>query len=348
MIKKFFLTVAAGIIFILLLAVVIGGFNNSNVNNTDKNENTDEDLSKYSVDPSDIVFDKSNGGGENIKVYLTKEKKIIALSLEEYVRGVVCGEMPAEYNIEALKAQAVAARTFAMAHMEIYGGKKYNKAKGADVTDDVNCQVYMSKNKRLDSWNKKYDGQYWNKITNAVQSTEGQVLKYKEKLIMEPYYFAVSSGKTEDAAQVFGNSEPYLKSVVSNGDENAPKYKTQVKITYGEFIKGIKDAYKNSNINIFNVRSQVKIINRTGSGAVKEIKVGNETITGNKFRGIFQLNSANFNIYFHLTNIEVDCTGYGHNLGMSQYGANEMAKKGNDYKDILTYYYQGISIGKIK
>lgn len=348
MIKKFFLTVVAGIIFILLLAVVIGGFNNSNVNNTDKNENTDEDLSKYSVDPSDIVFDKSNGGGENIKVYLTKEKKMITLSLEEYVRGVVCGEMPAEYNIEALKAQAVAARTFAMAHMEVYGGKKYSKAKGADVTDDINCQVYMDKNKRLNSWNKKYEGKYWNKITEAVQATEGQVLKYNGKLVMEPYYFAVSSGRTEDSVQVFGDSEPYLKSVVSSGEEDAPKYKTETKISYGTFIDEIKGVYKDLDINYFNLKSKIKIVSRTSSGAVKEVKIGNETITGNKFRNILQLNSANFNIKFHLTYIEIECIGYGHNVGMSQYGANVMAKNGKQYKDILTYYYQGVSVEKIK
>lgn len=347
MVKKFFITVVAGIIFIIFLAVVVGGFGNGN-NNIDNDKNTGQDLSKYSVKPSDIVFNKSNGGGENINVYLTKEKKIITLSLEEYVRGVVCGEMPAEYNVEALKAQAVAARTFAMAHMEVYGGKKYSKAHSADVTDDVSCQVYIDKNKILKSWDKKYSGQYWNKITEVVQTTEGQVLKYNGKLVMEPYYFAVSSGKTEDAAQVFGNSEPYLRSVISAGEENAPKYKTNVKLSYSKFISEIKNSYKSVDLNIFNVSDKVKIINRTNSGTVKEIKLGSETVSGNKFRNMLQLNSANFNIYFHLTNVEIDCIGYGHNVGMSQYGANLMAKNGKRYKDILTYYYSGVSVGKIE
>lgn len=350
MIKKFFIAVAAVIIFILFSAVIIGGFNNNDISKEDKSKNNtrNKDLNKYSIKPTDIIFDKSNGGGENIRVYLTKEKKIISLSLEEYVRGVVCAEMPAEYGVEALKAQAVAARTFAMAHMETYGGKKYSKAKGADITDDVNCQVYIDKNKVLSSWDKKYSGQYWNKITEAVQDTEGQVLKYNGKLVMEPYYFAVSSGKTDDAKEVFGNSEPYLKSVASPGEENAPKYETKVKMSYSSFIEVIKNTYKNAGINVFNIRNNVKIISRTDSGGIKEIKLGNETVTGNQFRKILQLNSANFNIYFHFTNVEIDCFGYGHNVGMSQYGADLMAQKGKDYKQILTYYYRGVNVEKMQ
>lgn len=346
MIKKLLFAIIMGILFIFAIAIVIGGFNNTNSNMGEKNT-VPEDLSKYDINPTDITFDKKNGGGETIKVYLVKENKIKALSLEDYTRGVVCAEMPAEFNIEAIKAQAIAARTFAMAHMEAYGGKKYEKAKGADVTDNEKCQVYIDKDSRLRSWPAKQAGQYWNKITEAVQATEGQIIKYNGKLVMEPYYFAISSGKTEDCVEVFGDYEPYLKSVVSPGEEIAPKYKSQVKVSYNSFISNIEKEYANCNINFFNVRNEVKIIKRTTAGSVNEVKIGKEIITGSKFRNLMKLNSANFDIIFNLTNVEIDCIGYGHDVGMSQWGANVMAKGGKNYKDILTHYYRGVTVEKM-
>lgn len=341
MIKKFFITLLIGIIFIIIAPLLIGGLG-TGVNQSTNSTNSSEDLHKYNTKTSDIVFNNNNGN-PNIKVYITKEKKIQELNLEEYVRGVVSAEMPAEFNIEALKAQAVAARTFAAAHMEAFGGKKYPKAKGADVTDTVDCQVYIDKAASL----KKIPEQYWNKVIEAVQDTKGQVLTYKGKLVMEPYYFATSSGKTEDSVQVFGSEEPYLKSVSSPGEEQAPKYKSQVSMSYNKFLNIIKSEYPDSNLNALNIRSQVKILSRLAGGSVDNIKIGNVTISGIKFRSYFGLNSANFNITFHIMNIEIDCCGYGHDVGMSQWGANAMAKLGSNYRNILSHYYQGVSVQNI-
>lgn len=344
MLKNFFITVSLGIIFILFAAMFIGGIGN-NVNYDNKNNN---ELEKYDINPTDIVFNKNNGGGATIKVYITKEKKIKEVALEEYTRGVVSAEMPAEFNIEALKAQAVAARTFAAAHMEVYGGKKYPGANGADVTDTVNCQVYMNKDTRLNSWPKNLSGQYWNKITQAVQETSGQVLKYNGELVKYPYYFAISSGKTENSKDIFGDDEPYLKSVSSPGEDiDGNKYKSQVKMSYSSFVNKVKSVYSNSNLNIFNVRSSIKVISRTEAGSVKEVKIGNNTITGSRFRSMMGLNSANFAINYNITGIEINCVGYGHDVGMSQWGANVMSRQGKNYKDILTHYYNGVSIEKI-
>lgn len=343
MLKNFFITVSLGIAFILLVAVFIGGIGN-NVGYDNKNNN---EVKKYDISPTDVVFDKNNGGGATIRVYITKEKKIKELALEEYIRGVVSAEMPAEFDIEALKAQAVAARTFAAAHMDVYGGKKYPGANGADVTDTVNCQVYMDKDSRLSSWPKGLSGQYWNKVTDAVQETNGQVLEYNGKLVTEPYYFAISSGKTENGKDILGDDEPYLKSVSSPGEEIAPKYKSQVKISYSSFVNKVKSEYSNSNLNLYNVKSSINIISRTDAGSVKAIKIGNNTITGPKFRTMMGLNSANFSINFNITGIVINCVGYGHDVGMSQWGANIMSKQGKNYKDILTHYYNGVSIEKI-
>lgn len=346
MIKNFFITVSLGIIFILFLAVFIGGVG-SNSGYIDKSNKGSSQLERYDINPNDVVFDKNNGGGANIKVYISKEKKIKELALEEYTRGVVAAEMPVEFNIEALKAQAVAARTFAVAHMEVYGGKKYPKANGADVTDTVDCQVYMDKDTRLSNWPKSSSGEYWNKITQAVQDTSGQVLKYNGKLVTDPYYFSTSSGKTENGKDILGADEPYLKSVLSPGEESTPKYKSQVRLSYISFVSKVKSQYSNSNLNIFNVKGSINIISRTDAGSVKEIKVGNNTITGAKFRTMMGLNSANFSINYNITEVVINCVGYGHDVGMSQWGANVMSKQGKNYKDILTHYYSGVSIEKI-
>jgi stage II sporulation protein D len=250
--------------------------------------------------------------------------------MEEYTRGVVASEMPAEFNIEALKAQAIAARTFAAAHMDSYGGKPYHGAKGADVTDTVDCQVYMAKDDRLKSWPQRLSGEYWNKITEAVQSTEGEVLKYHGKLIMEPLY------------------EQYLKSVISSGEETEKKYNSVVKISYGDFINRIKKTYSNSDLNYLNIRNSIQILSKTKAGGVKEIKLGKNTITGIKFRSIMGLNSTNFSVKYNITSLEIDCTGYGHDVGMSQNGANVMAKNGKTCSEILQHYYTGITLGKLE
>lgn len=345
MLKKFTMVIFIGILFVITVSVFIGGIS-SNMDKGKENS-AGEVIEKYNFKPNDIVFNNSNGGGYDINVYITKEKTIKQLSMEEYTRGVVAGEMPAEFNLEALKAQAIAARTFAAAHMVSYGGKPYYGAKGADVTDTVECQVYIDKRNILNSWPKKSAGEYWNKITEAVQDTQGEVLNYKGKLVMEPLYFSVSSGKTEDSKDVIGDNEPYLKSVLSSGEEMAQKYKSVVKISYVNFINKINQTYSNSNLNYFNIRSSVEILSRTKGGGVKAIKIGRNTITGTKFRSIMGLNSTNFSVKYNITCLEIDCTGYGHDVGMSQWGANVMAKNGKTYIDILNHYYTGISIEKL-
>ena len=348
MLKKFIIIIFIGIMFVLTVSVLIGGFSGDTDKDNNKINKAGDDIEKYKFKPNDIVFNKSNGVGASIKVYITKDKEIKELSMEEYTRGVVASEMPAEFNIEALKAQAIAARTFAAAHMDSYGGKPYHGAKGADVTDTVDCQVYMAKDDRLKSWPQRLSGEYWNKITEAVQSTEGEVLKYHGKLIMEPLYFSVSSGKTEDSKEVIGDDEPYLKSVISSGEETDKKYKSVVKISYGDFINKIKKTYSNSDLNYLNIRNSIQILSKTKAGGVKEIKLGKNTITGIKFRSIMGLNSTNFSVKYNITSLEIDCTGYGHDVGMSQNGANVMAKNGKTCSDILHHYYTGITLGKLE
>ena len=297
-----------------------------------KNDNTSK--KEYLLDENTIV-----NAPINMKVYSSKEGKIKKLDLEEYIYGVVSAEMPANFELEALKAQAVAARTYALS-------KKINKcsnSKGADICDTVHCQVYMEKEERFKGWSNKAET-YWNKIVQAVDYTKGVVLTYDRKLVLNPQFFATSSGKTEDNKDVFASNIPYLKSVNSPGEEIAPKFKSKVEISYEKFINKINSTYKKAKMKNSNVKNQVKIINRTDGGGVEKIQLGKTSISGIEFRKLFNLNSSNFNIKFNSNNIEILCKGYGHGVGMSQWGANAMAKNGDGFDKILTHYYTGVKL----
>lgn len=340
---KIIAAVFGGMLLIILFAyVIVGSDTNSNAK-----KSSEYNVNKFNIKPNDIVFSQSNNGGPIIKVYITKEKKICEMCLEEYVRGVVSAEMLPTFELEALKAQAVAARTYAIAHLTQYGGTPYSKANGADVTDTVDCQVYMTKEDRLNSWPKDVGGEYWNKITSAVQDTQGEVIAYNGNPISDPYYFSTSSGKTEDSVDVFSVNEPYLKSVSSPGEEIAPKYKTSKEIKFKDIIASLNNKYSNIGVTINTLKNSIKIVSRTAGGSVKEIKVGNITMSGVEFRSVFALNSANFDIAYKNDYIIVNCKGYGHGVGMSQWGANVMAKNGKKYNEIIEYYYSGVSLKKI-
>lgn len=345
-IKKGIYMILVFLSFLILLPILILGLGNGN--SMPHNASNKTNTPAYTISQSDIEFSKTNMGAPNIKVYITKENKIEEMNLEEYVRGVVAAEMPAEFGIEALKAQAVAARTYALSHMEQYNGIKCSQAKGADVCDTVHSQAYIKKETRLESWPQSKRELYWNKITDAVKETVGQVLLYDGQLAMNIRYFSTSSGKTEDSTEVFASSVPYLKSVSSPGEESAPKYKSTEKFSYSEAANKINKAYPNAKVSASNLRSQLVVLNpRSTGGSVKQIKVGSATITGSQFRSVFDLNSANFELKFNKNDIEIITYGYGHGLGMSQWGANAMSKEGRDYVQILTHYYQGIKVEEI-
>lgn len=260
--------------------------------------------------------------------------------------GVVASEVPANFNEEALKAQAVAARTFYMSKRN--NPCKDAKSKNAEICDTTNCQVYMSKADRFSKWSKNEAESNWSKIQKAVLDTKGQVLTYENSVLEYPQFFSVSSGKTEDAKDVFSVNIPYLKSEESKGEENAPKYKTTLEVPISEFITKINSQYKNANLKKGDLPSAIKIESYTEGGSVKEIKIGTETIKGTEFRTLFNLNSTNFKFDFGDKVVKINCTGYGHGVGMSQWGANAMAKSGSKYNEILNHYYKGVEIQEIK
>ena len=294
------------------------------------------------VKSSEITF-PING---KVKLYHKEEDSVEELDLEEYIMGVVASEVPASFNEEALKAQAIAARTFYMSKRN--NPDKDSKNKGAEICDTTNCQVYMSKEERMAKWSSSEAESNWNKIQKAVLDTKGQVLTYEDSVLEYPQFFATSSGKTEDAKDVFSIDVPYLKSEESKGEEIAPKYKTTLEIPINEFVNKINTKYTTANVKKSNLASLIKIESYTESGSVKEIKIGNETIKGTEFRELFNLNSTNFKFDFEKDIVKINCTGYGHGVGMSQWGANVMAKNGSTYDEILKHYYSGVEIQEIK
>jgi stage II sporulation protein D len=312
--KKMIVTLLIFITFIIALsifAVGIGG-KNSNLNNKA------DIIEKLIPDKDDTVLKKSSGEVK-VKVYMAKEDKVVEVTLEEYVRGVVAAEMPAAWKVDALKAQAVAARTYVLSHMGEFGGSKCSIGKGADICDIVHCQAYMSKEQRYSDWLKKDADTYWNKITEAVMNTAGKVLTYEGKLVKDPFYFSMSSGKTENALDIFAYDRPYLRSVESPGEKSVKDFETTAIYNYDKLVSIINNKYPKANVSSKKLKSQLSITDRTsGGGSVKSMKVGGITLTGRQFRELLELKSSNFKIVFNLKNIQVVSVGYGHGVGMSQ------------------------------
>ncbi|MCY6958791.1 stage II sporulation protein D [Clostridium brassicae] len=341
--KKIFLSIGIFICFTLILSILIVGIDNKT---QIKQKNSKNNQTK-TLQEKNTILDNYNIKDLDIDVYITKDKKVKTMNIEEYVMGVVAGEMPANFHPQALKAQAVAARTYGLAHLEKFGASKKAKSTEGDVNDTIAFQVYMNKQDRMDSWPEKHAEEYWNKLKTAVEETEGEVLAYDNKLVMAPYYFSTSSGKTEDAVDVFGKEIPYLKSVDSPGEEEASKYKSQFRYTYNDFINNLSSIVPKDKLVPNTLKEQVKVLERSKGGSVKKIRIVDKDISGVKFRSLFGLSSSNFSIEFEESSICINCNGYGHGVGMSQWGAYSMAKQGKKYKDILKHYYNGVDVVKL-
>ena len=327
--KKILIVIGFIISFIVLLPLALIGKENNDKEYVKENNIQEKEESALDILKGDVG------------VYISKEDRIETMSFEEYIKGVVSAEMQASFEIEALKAQAVAARNFSLNKIKY----KCTEAKGADLCDTVHCQVYKSKEVKIKEWGKDGEENY-KKISQAVDETKGEFMYYDKKLVASAQFFAISSGKTENSKDVFGGSPPYLKSVMSPGEEIAPKYKSTKTIKLNTFINTINKAYPKAKLSSKNVNSATKIQSKTEGGSVNKIKLGSETIRGVDFRKLFGLNSANFTLTFNKDSITIECVGYGHGVGMSQWGANAMAKNGSNYKEILIHYYSGVTIEK--
>ena len=265
-----------------------------------------------------------------VRVLRNETNKIETLPLEQYLVGVLAGEMPTSYDIEALKAQAVAARTYTLKKI------KTNKEKEYDVVDTTNDQVYLDEQQLKNNWQNNYEENI-KKIKQAIEETRGEYLTYNGEII-KAFFFSTSSGKTENCKDVFGENLPYLKSVASTWDENSPSYEKTEEYTLQEFYQKLNLPY-NENLNIDIIRNETNSVNT--------IKINETIIQGTEFRKKLNLRSTNINIEKINNTIKITSKGFGHGVGLSQYGAKEMATLGYKYEDILKYYYTGIDIKKI-
>ncbi|MBE6081809.1 stage II sporulation protein D [Acidilutibacter cellobiosedens] len=332
------------LIFFIVIIIVVPAVLVKTINFVMKEDklNLTEEKDEESENKEEVKFDGY------IKVYDTRTQEVLKMPLEDYVKGVVAAEMPAEFHEEALKAQAVASRTYALERTKKYPAGHPDHP-GAPLCTGVHCQAYLSLQELEEAHSSKWVEQYWGKIEDAVDSTKNEVIYYDGELI-EPLYHSTSGGMTEDSEDVFAVSYPYLKSVLSPYEEGAPKLKSTSTFTVNEFIDKIKENYPEANITKDNMAEKIKVVERTESGRIKKLMIDGIVIEGSKIRSIFNLNSTNFKITLNLkTNtVEIETTGYGHGVGMSQWGANGMAKQGKNYKEILCHYYQGVEIGTYK
>ncbi len=267
---------------------------------------------------------------EKIKVKDTTTGLIETKDLENYVIGVVAAEMPASFSIEALKAQAIASRSYAYYKMKKSSGNY-------DVISDISNQAYITEEEMKAKWQENYEI-YYKKIKEAVDTTKNEIMTYNDEVI-EAFYFAMSNGYTEDVLSVFNEDLPYLKSVESKWDnETLNNYIVNTQLSTEEFIQKLGINSKDVVIN-----SQIY----DDTGRTKEITINSTVFKGTEFRKLLNLRSTDFQISLKDNIVNITTKGYGHGVGMSQYGANGMAKEGFDCYTILKYYYKDIEFQKI-
>ena len=274
----------------------------------------------------------------DILVYDHRADKLITMSLEEYIVGVVSAEMPVKYDTEALKAQAVASRTYTLYSMA-HGGCHSNPE--ADVcTNSKCCQAFMTKARMQERWGDEYVNNY-NRIAEAVMHTAGEVLTYKGK-ICDALYHACSGGQTEDSENVYANALPYLRGVDSPYED--PMRQEDAEIGTAELVALITAKYPDCGVTEDNAQTEIGIVSTYDSGRVKTFRLGKTEITGKQARSLFDLRSTMFTITWSENGIVFHTKGYGHGVGLSQNGANGMAKHGSAYEEILHHYYTNVQI----
>lgn len=302
-------------------------------------DNLKEIIVDNKEDKQNQKIEYNYGRYRTVKLLHKNTNEIEELELDDYLLGVVSSEMPASFEEEALKAQAVVARTYT-----IYKITEDNKHENADVCDDSKCcQAWISKEDRLNKWSETERDLNWIKIEEAVNSTKGKIITYDGKAI-NAFFHSNSGGITDTAAAVWGGTNyPYLQAVQTSGEDSYKQYSSEIQITKDEFVSKIKEYHSDFVID-FNEANSIQILDYTDGERIKTIKIGNLNLAGTEVRNIFGLKSAKFQINIEGENVKFNVIGYGHGVGMSQTGADSMAKQGNNYEEIIKHYYTGVEI----
>ena len=265
---------------------------------------------------------------------------IVSMTMERYLIGVLCAEMPASFEPEALKAQAVAARTNVMYNMNV---AKKAKHPDADVCTDPNCcAAYRSDELLREKWGRNYV-RYITKIIDAVVETDGICMSYEGSPICA-FFHSSSAGKTETSGNVWVTDLPYLLCVSSpETAEDVPDFIVSVPVTRADFIDTVLTIYPDAVLD-GSGESWISDITYTESGRILDLSIGGVTVKGTELRSMFGLRSTAVTISWYQGDIVFTTTGYGHGVGMSQYGANVMAADGKNFMEILNHYYSGITL----
>lgn len=279
------------------------------------------------------VFNKKLRYMTNLMIRIKRSSgSIDVVPLEEYVTGVVCGEVPISFENEALKAQAVAARSYVLKQLE------YNYNKDYDVVDTVMNQVYLDSEQLKARWGNDYLANL-EKAKNAVISTKGEYLDSNGSVV-EALFFSTSTGYTENSGEIFSTQQPYLVSVESNWDaEVSPVFNDYFSFSLVDFYNKLGISYSDN--------LDVVVIDTTSTGRIKKIKINGVVFSGDDVQWSLGLRSTFFSINFDGNTVNINTKGFGHGVGLSQYGAEGMALHGYKYDEILKYYYKGVEIKKI-
>lgn len=301
-----------------------------NKQETNKNQETENEKTNYNY----------NQYG-TISLLHKKTGEIEQVNLDDYLCNVVSAEMPASYEKEALKAQAIVARTYTI--YKILNKKHEN----ADICDDSTCcQAWISKEDRLSKWEESQREGNWNKICECVKETQGKIVTYENKPI-DAFFHSNSGGITELPVNVWGGTGyPYLQSVETSGEEAYTQYSSEVTLTKEQLLNKLKEKYEDIAIDFSN-NDDIKIMEYTEGTRIKTIKFGNHELSGVETRTLLGLKSTNFEVKIDEDNIKFSVKGYGHGVGMSQTGADSMAKQGSKAEDIIKHFYTGVEISEV-
>ena len=304
-----------------------------------KIQNDTEEIKENTLEEIEMI-DYDYKQYDTIKLLHADTGEIEELPLDTYLLGVVSAEMPANFEQEALNAQALVARTYTIYSIVHNQGKHGD----ADICDDSGCcQAWISKEDRMARWDEDKRDENWRKIENAVNTTAGKIITYNGEVI-DAFFHSNSGGTTEAPVNVWGGTNyPYLQSVETAGEDAYSQYSSEVVITKEELKNKILEKHADFSID-YSQSDCIQILEYTESGRVKTIKIGNLNLSGVEVRTLLGLRSANFEVSIDGDNIKFSVKGYGHGVGMSQTGADSMAKQGSNYEEIVKHFYTGVEI----
>ena len=289
------------------------------------------------IDRTVVTPSPSADSQTQIRVALT-DGSVLTLGLDQYLWRVVAAEMPASFELEALKAQAAAARTYTLSKL----GRTVEKHPDADVCTDITCcQAYIDPDQAAANWGDNAAA-YTAKIISAVSETDGMAVLYDGQPI-QAVFFSSAAGRTVDAVEVWGNSVPYLTGVDSPEGDEVPNYHSTVTFTPEEFKSKLLAQYPDADLS-GDPAGWFQNTVPNSAGGVEQVDVGGVTVSGGALRTLLGLRSTSFTVTADSQGVTFSVTGYGHGVGMSQYGANALAKQGKTYDEILKWYYTGVEV----